>query len=97
MVSEVIFLTSIIPPNEKEDEAIDEYIHYSMSIDDIEQLNEDINIIESDINIDPYNYEITKKELYYSLKVLNIVNGYKNRALKNHFCKAIFKSYTENR
>lgn len=83
----IYFLTTLKKPIGKEIDAVEEYLNTNMRLSDHDSLLNDIELFENDFNLDPYNYDLTVKELHHSLIVLKRVESFKKRVLKDQKTK----------
>ncbi|BBM64973.1 hypothetical protein VA249_16190 [Vibrio alfacsensis] len=91
MRDEILFLTTLVTPNDNEIDEISEFIQSNMDLDDIEYIIDYIDEIEWNNDIEPYNYQTTRESLYESLHILNVVSDYKQRVLQEQHHKDLFE------
>ncbi|WP_108946601.1 hypothetical protein [Shewanella halifaxensis] len=90
MREEILFLITLVIPNDNKIDEISEFIHSNMDLNGIEEIIAYIDEIEINSTIEPYNYQTTKESLYESLHILNTVSDYKKRVLKEQQYKDLF-------
>ncbi len=98
MKEEIEFLMQYYDSNYLEYHALCEFIENNMNLDELDQLREELELLESDSSIDSYNYETTKKILQNNIEILNTVQNFKQNALSICYIKElhhlVFKHYT---
>ncbi|HCE2329737.1 TPA: hypothetical protein NGT89_001451 [Vibrio parahaemolyticus] len=62
-------------------DALCEFIENNMNLDELDQLRDELELLQSDTSIDPYNYETTKQILQDNLEILITVQRFKEKAL----------------
>ncbi|MDW2106861.1 hypothetical protein [Vibrio sp. 2089] len=62
-------------------DALCEFIEKNMNLDELDQLRDELELLQSDTSIDPYNYETTKQILQDNLEILITVQRFKEKAL----------------
>ncbi|WP_406733261.1 hypothetical protein RJD39_03930 [Vibrio scophthalmi] len=90
MRDEILFLTTLVAPNDNEIHEISEFIQSNMDLDDVEDIIDYIDEIEWNNDIEPFNYHATRERLYENLHILNVVSDYKQRVLQEQHHKNLF-------
>ncbi len=62
-------------------DALCEFIEKNMNLDELDQLRDELELLESDTSIDPYNYQTTKEILQNNLEILITVQRFKEKAM----------------
>ncbi|EGR0027947.1 TPA: hypothetical protein NJ344_000622 [Vibrio parahaemolyticus] len=81
MKEEIEFLMQHYESNYIEYDALCEFIEKNMNLDELDQLRDELELLQSDTSIDPYNYETTKQILQDNLEILITVQRFKEKAL----------------
>ncbi|ENH0600244.1 hypothetical protein ABVS19_001981 [Vibrio parahaemolyticus] len=71
-------------------DALCEFIENNMNLDELEQLREELELLESDSSIDPYNYETTKKILQNNIEILITVQRFKEKAMSVFYIAELY-------
>ncbi|EGR3506832.1 hypothetical protein DC852_27065, partial [Vibrio parahaemolyticus] len=56
----------------------------------IDKLREELELLESDSSIDPYNYETTKKILQNNIEILITVQRFKEKAMSVFYIAELY-------
>ncbi|HFQ5013290.1 TPA: hypothetical protein ACGUQA_004187 [Vibrio vulnificus] len=81
MKEEIEFLMKHYESNFLEYDALCEFIEKNMNLDELDQLRDELELLESDTSIDPYNYQTTKEILQNNLEILITVQRFKEKAM----------------
>ncbi|MBE5194278.1 hypothetical protein [Vibrio parahaemolyticus] len=81
MKEEIEFLMQHYESNFLEYDALCEFIEKNMNLDELDQLRDELELLESDTSIDPYNYQTTKEILQNNLEILITVQRFKEKAM----------------
>ncbi|ELA7519181.1 hypothetical protein Q8V55_002667 [Vibrio parahaemolyticus] len=81
MKEEIEFLMQHYESNFLEYVALCEFIEKNMNLDELDQLREELELLEADTSIDPYNYQTTKQILQDNIEILITVQRFKEKAL----------------
>ncbi|HDM8210656.1 TPA: hypothetical protein P0E22_000640 [Vibrio harveyi] len=71
-------------------DALCEFIEKNMNLNELDQLREELELLESDSSIDPYNYQTTKQILQDNIKILITVQRFKEKALSVCYIKELY-------
>ncbi|PWY29503.1 hypothetical protein [Vibrio vulnificus] len=71
-------------------DALCEFIEKNMNLDELDQLRDELELLESDTSIDPYNYQTTKEILQNNLEILITVQHFKEKALSVCYIKELY-------
>lgn len=89
MKEEIEFLMQHYESNYIEYDALCEFIEKNMNLDELDQLHEELELLESDSSIDPYNYQTTKQILQNNIEILDTVQNFKQNALSVIYIKEL--------
>ncbi|WP_029848616.1 hypothetical protein [Vibrio parahaemolyticus] len=81
MKEEIEFLMQHYESTYLEYDALCEFIENNMNLDELDQLREELELLESDDSIDKYNYQATKQKLQDNIEILITVQTFKQNAL----------------
>lgn len=81
MKEEIEFLMQHYESTCLEYDALCEFIENNMNLDELDQLRDELELLESDTSIDPYNYQTTKEILQNNLEILITVQRFKEKAM----------------
>jgi predicted metal-dependent TIM-barrel fold hydrolase len=90
MKEEIEFLMQHYESNYIEYDALCEFIEKNMNLDELDQLRDELELLQSDTSIDPYNYETTKQILQDNLEILITVQRFKEKALSVCYIKELY-------
>ncbi|MCG9652621.1 hypothetical protein [Vibrio vulnificus] len=81
MKEEIEFLMQRYESNFLEYHALCEFIEKNMNLDELDQLREELELLESDDSIDQYNYQSKKETLQDNIEILITVQRFKEKAM----------------
>ncbi|EGQ8938551.1 hypothetical protein MX824_000083 [Vibrio parahaemolyticus] len=90
MKEEIEFLMQYYESTYLEYDALCEFIENNMDLDEIDKLREELELLESDSSIDPYNYETTKKILQNNIEILITVQRFKEKAMSVFYIAELY-------
>ncbi|HFQ5372948.1 TPA: hypothetical protein ACGUM3_000763 [Vibrio vulnificus] len=90
MKEEIEFLMQHYESNFLEYDALCEFIEKNMNLNELDQLREELELLESDSSIDPYNYQTTKQILQDNIEILIKVQRFKEKALSVYYIKELY-------
>ncbi|EGR4184932.1 TPA: hypothetical protein ACOLZ0_001962 [Vibrio parahaemolyticus] len=71
-------------------DALCEFIEKNMNLDELDQLREELELLESDSSIDPYNYQTTKQILQDNIEILITVQRFKEKAMSVFYIAELY-------
>ncbi|MDF5388917.1 hypothetical protein P3693_02740 [Vibrio parahaemolyticus] len=81
MKEEIEFLMKHYESTCLEYDALCEFIEKNMNLDELDQLREELELLESDNSIDQCNYQATKQKLQDNIEILITVQRFKEKAM----------------
>ncbi|HCE2882354.1 TPA: hypothetical protein NKT82_001617 [Vibrio parahaemolyticus] len=61
-----------------------------MNLDELDQLRDELELLESDTSIDPYNYQTTKEILQDNIEILITVQRFKEKAMSVFYIAKLY-------
>ncbi|MBY8049723.1 hypothetical protein KW480_01600 [Vibrio fluvialis] len=71
-------------------DALCEFIEKNMNLNELDQLREELELLESDSSIDPYNYQTTKQILQDNIEILVTVQRFKEKAMSVFYIAELY-------
>ncbi|MFN1548764.1 hypothetical protein ABLA51_02545 [Vibrio parahaemolyticus] len=71
-------------------DALCEFIENNMNLEELDQLREELELLESDDSIDQCNYQTTKQILQNNIEILIKVQHFKEKALSVYYIKELY-------
>ncbi|MDF5005948.1 hypothetical protein P3596_03650 [Vibrio parahaemolyticus] len=90
MKEEIEFLMQHYESTYLEYDALCEFIEKNMNLDEIDQLREELELLETDESIDHDNYQTKKETLQDNIKTLITVQNFKQNALSVYYIKELY-------
>ncbi|ELK2252459.1 hypothetical protein RUZ61_000336 [Vibrio vulnificus] len=90
MKEEIEFLMQHYESNFLEYDALCEFIENNMNLDELDQLREELELLESESSIDPYNYQTTKQKLQDNIEILITVQNFKQNAMSVFYIAELY-------
>ncbi|HDY7696326.1 hypothetical protein [Vibrio sp. 1640] len=90
MKEEIEFLMQHYESNFLEYDALCEFIEKNMNLDELDQLREELELLETDESIDHDNYQTKKETLQDNIKTLITVQNFKQNAMSVCYIKELY-------
>lgn len=90
MKEEIEFLMQHYESTCLEYDALCEFIEKNMNLDELDQLREDLELLESDNSIDQCNYQATKQKLQDNIEILITVQRFKEKAMSVFYIAKLY-------
>ncbi|MCG9227561.1 hypothetical protein L3X65_00065 [Vibrio diabolicus] len=90
MKEEIEFLMKHYESTCLEYDALCEFIEKNMNLNELDQLREELELLESDSSIDPYNYQTTKQILQDNIEILVTVQRFKEKAMSVFYIAELY-------
>ncbi|EVT81103.1 hypothetical protein [Vibrio parahaemolyticus] len=90
MKEEIEFLMQHYESTCLEYDALCEFIEKNMNLNELDQLREELELLESDSSIDPYNYQTTKQILQDNIEILITVQRFKEKAMSVFYIAELY-------
>ncbi len=90
MKEEIEFLMKHYESTCLEYDALCEFIEKNMNLDELDQLREELELLESDDSIDPDNYQTKKETLQDNIQILITVQRFKEKALSIYYIAELY-------
>ncbi|WP_281950239.1 hypothetical protein [Vibrio parahaemolyticus] len=90
MKEEIEFLMKHYESTCLEYDALCEFIENNMNLEELDQLREELELLESDDSIDQCNYQTTKQILQNNIEILIKVQHFKEKALSVYYIKELY-------
>ncbi|HCE4831420.1 TPA: hypothetical protein NGU94_002524 [Vibrio parahaemolyticus] len=90
MKEEIEFLMKHYESTCLEYDALCEFIENNMNLEELDQLREELELLESDDSIDPDNYQTKKETLQDNIQILITVQRFKENALSIYYIAELY-------
>ncbi len=90
MKEEIEFLMKHYESTCLEYDALCEFIENNMNLEELDQLREELELLESNDSIDQCNYQTTKQILQNNIEILIKVQHFKEKALSVYYIKELY-------
>ncbi|HCG6752949.1 TPA: hypothetical protein NJ266_002470 [Vibrio parahaemolyticus] len=90
MKEEIEFLMKHYESTCLEYDALCEFIENNMNLEELDQLREELELLESDDSIDPDNYQTKKETLQDNIQILITVQRFKEKALSIYYIAELY-------
>lgn len=90
MKEEIEFLMQHYESTYLEYDSLCEFIENNMNLDELDQLRDELELLESDTSIDPYNYQTTKQILQDNIEILIKVQRFKEKAMSVFYIAELY-------